>query len=458
MAHEGTLGAETVAAAAAGTAPRRAVLELLLEKGEFPTRRFAAAADAAGLAGRDRGFARELLSGVIRRRRTLDALFKAYSERRTVEPEVLWTLRLALYQRFFLAHVPAFAAYDATLEAAKPRLGRALGFANAVLRALERDVAPVAASEEPAADRLALAHGSWRFGRAVFPDPDAHPAEHWAVALSYPDFLVQRWFESAGAGKALKRLRALNEVPPLTLRVNERCAGRAQAQEALAGHGVASRAGEPPQSLLLAEPPGDVRRLPGFAEGWWSVQDLLGQEVMELARVRPGERVLDLCAAPGGKAFFAAERGASVTACDVDAERLALLAADAQRLGHAVAAHGISPGGKGVPEGEWDLIVLDVPCSNTGVLGRRPEARWRFTREELGRCVGEQKSIIKWALPKHAGARSRVLWTTCSLEPEENERNAERAARRAGLAVVESRTFEPHEHRSGGFAALLARA
>ncbi|TAH37134.1 MAG: hypothetical protein EYC70_09135 [Planctomycetota bacterium] len=445
---------------AAGAAARQVALELLLGKGDFPTRRFAAAADAAGLQGRDRGLARELVSGVIRRRRTLDALFKAYSDRRTVEPEVLWTLRLAVYQRFFLQNVPAYAAFDATLEAAKPRLGRALGFCNAVLRALDRDATRHERAEilEAAANRLDLDFASWEFGRAVFPDPDAEPTAYWAVSLSYPDVLVERWFEQAGAGKALARLRALNQAPPLTLRVNARRATAASVLEAFQNVGIGATQAPIPDALLLEDPPGEVSALPGFAEGLWSVQDLQGQEAVALAKPSAGEKVLDLCAAPGGKSFAAAERGAEVTACDVDAERLKLLDEDARRLGHPVSSHVISHGGKGVPSGEWDLVILDVPCSNTGVLGRRPEARWRFTLAELGRCVKEQKSIIKWALPAHVGSRTRVLWSTCSLEPEENGRGAERAARRAGLQVLETRSFEPDARRSGGFAAVLGRA
>lgn len=445
---------------AAGTAPRRVVLDLLLGRGAFPTRRFAAAADRGGLDGRDRALARELLSGVIRRRRTLDAILRAYSDRRALEPAVLWTLRLGLYQRFFLEHVPPYAAVDATLEAARPLLRRAVGFANAVLRAAGRGARRVAAPRKPstARERLDLPGASWLFDRPILPDPEADLAAHLAVAWSYPDVLVRRWLAAAGSDRTLARLRALDSPPALALRVNPLRATRAQVRAAVAAAGHAVEDGPLPLSLVLRRPAGDVRAVPGFAEGWWSVQDLAAQELLALAAPAPGERILDLCAAPGGKSFGALELAGGATevvACDVDGERLAVMRRDAERLHHPVRAVRIGPGGAGMPEGEWDLVLLDVPCTNTGVLGRRPEARWRFGAAELRRCVERQRSIVEWALPAVLRPRTRVLWSTCSLEPEENQDGAARAGARGGLGIAAERLVEPDDLRSGGYAALL---
>lgn len=443
-----------------GVLPRRVVLDLVLARQAFPTRRFAAAADQAGLEGRDRSLAREMLAGVIRRRRTLDAVFRPYSSRRTVEPRVLWTLRLALYQRFFLEHVPVYAAYASTLEAARPRLDRALGYANAVLRAVERGVQeeePACRTPDPA--RLVVGERSFVFDRPLFPDPASDPAGHHAVALSYPDWLVQRWLAEVGEERTLARLEAGNRPLPTVLWVNPLRATPEQVRETLdaAGHPVQALA-EDPHGLVLTSPSSDVRALPGYTEGWWRVQDPSARAAVALAAPRPGERILDVCAAPGGKAFAAWELTggeARVVACDVSQERLETLEADRRRLGHELVVQPISPGGKGVPEGEWDLILMDVPCTNTGVLARRAEARWRCSPEALASCVSAQKRITKWVLPRHLGPRTRVLWTTCSLEPEEDVQAAARAARRGGLRLAEARLFEPGPDRGGGFAALL---
>jgi 16S rRNA (cytosine967-C5)-methyltransferase len=128
-----------------------------------------------------------------------------------------------------------------------------------------------------------------------------------------------------------------------------------------------------------------------------------------------------------------------------------------KRLGHA-AVQTLRIDAEGpAPEGPWDLVVCDVPCTNTGVLHKRPEARWRFGKEALHGAVTTQDLLRKRQLMPVLGATTRVLWTTCSLEPEENEEAVARLAKHAGLVVAEARTFEPDATRSGGFAALLVR-
>jgi 16S rRNA (cytosine967-C5)-methyltransferase len=439
--------------------PRRVVLELLLGKHELPTRRFVEAADSAGLEGRDRAFARHLLAGTIRHRRTLDAVFKPFCSRRTVDPAVLWTLRLALHQRFWMEQVPVYAAFGATLDAARRRLGKAVGFTNAVLRAVDRAVvAELPAELPPAADLLPAGERSWSFARPLFPDPAADPVTHAAVVPSFPDALARRWHAAVGADGMHARMRAFNRAPRLCLRVHAQRSSVEALRETFAAAGVETQDGPVAGTLLLDQPSGDLRVLPGFAAGHWSVQDASALEAVRLGDPRPGERVLDWCAAPGGKSFAACEHAAGeveVHACDVDHVRLARLAPEAARLGHAVQTHVIGPDGAGAPDGPWDLVVLDVPCTNTGVLGKRPEARWRFTDNSLGEALATQRRIAEAVAPR-LGPQTRVVWTTCSLEEEENRGGAEHLAELAGLRVVEERAFEPDARRSGGYAALLA--
>ncbi len=444
--------------------PRRLVYELLLEREDFPSRRFARAADRGGLQGRERALARQILSGVLRRRRTLDALFKPYCKRRQVEPRVLWALRIAVFQRFFLDHVPAYAAYDSTLRAARPRLKKATAFVNAVLRALERDVVeedlpPHLGKSGPGArDRLRTAEREYHFRRPLFPDPQSDPIAHLGVVESYPDGLLSRWWNAVGEERTIARARLFNRTPPLCLRVNPLRASRAQVREAIAETGMGVHDGPHPQSLLLEGGGGrELSRLPGFAEGWWSVQDLASQEAVLLGGAAPGERILDLCAAPGGKSLASWELSggeAEVWACDVDHVRLARLSPESARLGHGVRSRVIGSGGDDVPEGEWDLLILDLPCTNTGVLGKRPEARWRFSETSLAEIRVLQRRIAKVARGL-LGPRTRVLWSTCSLEPEENLDAVEEFARESGLHLADVRPSEPDETRSGGFAALL---
>ncbi|HEX9793354.1 MAG TPA: transcription antitermination factor NusB [Planctomycetota bacterium] len=455
-----------------GVAPRKLVLKLLLETRGFPTRRFAAAADHTQLDPRDRALARELLGGVLRRKRTLDAIARPFCKRTRLEPAVRWTIRLALYQRFYLEQVPTYAAFGATLDAGRYHLGRALGFANAVLRAADRaatDENP--ASAEPAADRLSVedaAFGlrSWRFDEPIFPDPAAEPVSWHALAYSYPDLLVQRWIDAVGVEKAVRRMQLGNLAPTAAIRVNPARADRNRVVERLTEAGL--RVVKPGQSedgcpipinaYLLPDGMGDPRGLPGFADGGWSVQDLSSQQVLAFARPRAGERVLDLCAAPGGKSFAALETTGSkieLVACDVDAARLAAMEADAKRLGHKVRTRLVSGAREDLPGSRYDLLILDLPCSNTGVLGRRAEARWRFDAESLQHAIDTQAGIADTALSRLLVPGGRALWSTCSLEPEEDLVGATAAAERAGLEVVDSHLFEPEPGRAGAFAAIL---
>lgn len=443
---------------------RTLVLRLLLEKGDYPTRRLNAVAEQVGLDNRNRAFARELLAGTIRRRRTLDAIFKPFSKRRTVEPAVLWTLRLALYQRFFMDQVPNYAAYNATLDAARGLLKRAVGFVNAILRSIERSAQQIEAAEfvrHP--HTFQTGRHFWEFNRPLFADPKEHAEEYWATVLSYPDFLVSRWWESNGEESTIQRMHAMNGPPPMWLRVNTNRIDRDAVMRMFMEHKIGTEVGPSANSLMLQTPGREIARLPGFAEGLWSVQDLSAQKAIQMAAPRPGENVLDLCAAPGGKAFAAFEsmQGEGfLLACDVDEKRLALVEQDQKRLGHNIETRAIRVPQTDIrtlrpPTGEWDLILMDVPCSNTGVLGRRPEARWRFGKSELQQTVKIQKELVRWALPGLLSSKTRVLWSTCSLEPEENEAGAERAARRGGLHPTLSEGVEPTTEHGGGFAAML---
>ena len=444
--------------------PRRLVLHLLAEGGRMPSRRFGEAALHAGLSPVDRGLAHELLLGVLRRRATLDAVMQAHLKKRLREPRVRDALHVGLYQLVFLDRVPPHAAIHTTLEAMKPGLEPRIGLVNAVLRAVQRGMGP---GRVGARDRWTLTLGperAVRFVKAVFPDPERDPVGWLAAHAGFPRALVKRWLAAAGEETTRMRLALFDQPAPLWLRPNPgRMPSPEAVREALAAVGVETepRPGAPLWRVLRGA--GSPADWPGFAEGWWSVQDLSAWEAVMLAEPRPGERVLDLCAAPGGKAFAVLEATggeARVTACDVDEGRLAELAREAARLGHAPAVVPLGDDAP-APEGAWDLIVADVPCTNTGVLHKRPEARGRFDDDELHRATTVQNLFMKQRLvpavaaARAAGARPRVLWSTCSLEPEENGEMARRLAKRAGLELAAERTFEPSPERSGGYAALL---
>ncbi len=332
------------------------------------------------LSSADRRLVTQLVYGVLRRRGTLRALLEPFVNRPAHKVETwLWdALYLGACQLALLTHVPAHAAVHETVELAV-RFGRpaAHGFLNGVLRRLAELVTDERTTDA-AADALPLEHGEYRrLARPVLPDPAAHPVEYLAAAFGLPDWLVRRWLPRYGVEEC-RRLGFWFAGPaPLMLRCNPLRIGREQLLTALNESGHAAEAGEHPQSVRLHEA-GPIRELPGYAEGWFTVQDESAMRVASALAPEPGETILDLCAAPGGKATHLAElmgNSGRVLACDADAHRLQTVKSLAQRLGlNIIQPAPITPSSDNTePPEEFDRALVDVPCSNTGVLGKRPE-------------------------------------------------------------------------------------
>ncbi len=446
-------------------ARRLAWMALLAEAPQYPTRKLDSLLRHFEPAPADRALAQELVRGVLRRQGTLDAVALAYANNRLRGAEVMMALRLGLAQMLFLDSVPDHAALATTMEAVKPELGGRAAFVNALLRAVQRGISAQNAAdlhiEDPTHLPVDDVHG-WSFDRPVFVGKDEF-AVH-AARLSYPSALLRRWHAVLGEEEMRQRAQILNQPPQLWIRVNPLRATADQVIEAFAAEGfpmLGRRDYDEGMTMLRPSRHSEegkaraIPNLPGFAEGWWSVQDPTSFESVLLAKPQPGEKVLDLCAAPGGKSFAAWElmggKG-QLLACDLSPHRLETMNTEAARLGHDIemVVLGEEPHGQ-----DWDLVLADVPCTNTGVLHKRPEARWRFHKKELHRLTTLQDLFRKTYLLPHCGPTSRILWSTCSLEPEEDELAVERLARKSGRVVEEERLFEPAEDRSGGFAACL---
>lgn len=446
-------------------ARRLAWMALLAEAPQYPTRKLDSLLRQFEPSPADRALAQELVRGVLRRQGTLDAVALAYATNRLRGTEVMVALRLGLAQMLFLDSVPDHAALATTMEAVKPELGGRAAFVNALLRAVQRGVSAQNAAdlslEDPAHLPVDDVHG-WSFDRPVFVGKDEF-AVH-AARLSYPPALLRRWHAELGTEGMCARAKVLNQPPQLWIRVNPLRATAAQVVDAFAAEGFSMegrRDYDEGMTMLRPSRHNDegkaraIPNLPGFAEGWWSVQDPTSFESVLLAKPQPEEKVLDLCAAPGGKSFAAWELMGGkgrVLACDLSPHRLETMKTEAARLGHDIEMVVLDEESHGQ---DWDLILADVPCTNTGVLHKRPEARWRFHKKELHRLTTLQDLFRKTHLLPHCGPTSRILWSTCSLEPEEDGQAVERLARKSGRVIDAERLFEPAEDRSGGFAACL---
>ncbi len=439
-----------------------AVLKDWKPKGTFAGERLDELLRKRDVSPQDRRLATELVFGVIRRQATLDALLapQVSRPRREVEP-VLWTLlRLGAYQLTFLAGMADHAAVNETVELVKRSNKRWGGFVNAVLRKFAASLTDEVLST-PTADGIPLADGRFRLAATkLFADPDENPAAYFADAYSFPSWLAKRWAARFDADELFALGRHFNAPPRVTLRVNHMKSSVEQMLADLKAAGVKAKPGAHPDSIRLTDAP-RIEDLPGFADGRITVQDETAMFAATLLDPQPGERVLDLCAAPGTKTTHLAELmndTGEIVACDVSRDRLARVRENVSRLGlKSVTAVSIGDDGSGLPEGEFDRVLVDVPCSNTGVLGKRPEARWRIAPNDLKELPARQSRLLTLALDR-VRPGGRVVYSTCSIEPEENEQVVQQVlAQRDGVAVLESRLHLPGQPADGGFQVAIER-
>jgi 16S rRNA (cytosine967-C5)-methyltransferase len=412
----------------------------------------------------DRRLATLLAYGVLRRRGTLDALLRPFINRplHQVEPWLWEALRLGTYQLALMTHIPPHAAIHETVELAAA-FGRpgAKGFLNGILRAVTRLLTDEGLSA-PAADALPLEGGQYRrLTRPALPEPGTHAVEYLAAAFSLPRWLVERWLGRYGWEECVRLGFWFAGPAPVWLRCNPLRIERAALLEAFAQAGITAVPGEYPQAVRLADS-ASIRDLPGYDQGWFAVQDESAMRVAAALAPPPVSQVLDLCAAPGGKTTHLAEymgNQGRIIACDVDDRRLQTLADLSARLGITIIETcRLHPErNEEPPPGPFDAVLVDVPCSNTGVLGRRPEVHWRLRPTEFRHLVPLQTKLLL-----QAGERVRpggvVVYSTCSIEPEENGQVVRAVLRGLPELVLEAAEEQvPGQPADGGYWALLRR-
>jgi 16S rRNA (cytosine967-C5)-methyltransferase len=495
---------------ARGLNARGLALEILLECREhtaFVQELLDRHLNRSGLSAADRRLTTQLTYGVLRRRGTLDALLRPCVARRRDQVEAwLWeSLRLGAYQLALLSHIPAHAAIYETVELAGV-MGRpqAKGFLNGVLRSVAA-LLTEELTDQPAADALPVEQRRYRkLTRAIFADPSggakpqaagnapltpdpsplstgergerrpllrANRAEYLAAGFSWPRWLAQRWLERYGWEECVRLGFWFAGAAPLWLRINPLRTDRDAVLAAFAEAGVRVEPGEHPQSVrLLDHVP--IPTLPGYERGWFAVQDHSSMQVGSALAPEPGSTVLDLCAAPGGKTTHLAElmhNQGKIIACDVDEKRLQTLTDFCHRMGVSIVEPcWLKPRGtKGrlpfsadaedPPTGPFDAALVDVPCSNTGVLGRRPEVRWRLKPEDFRHLVPLQTKLLLQAAER-VQPGGVIVYSTCSIEPEENQGVVQAVLRALPeLRLEAERSQIPGQPADGGYCARLRR-
>lgn len=392
-----------------GPAPARALAARVLERVEagdaWADVTLEAALARARPSARDAALVTELVYGTLRWQRWLDWVLAPHSRRplATLEPRVRVLLRMTAYQIAFLARVPAFAAVNDAVALVPARSRGAAAYVNAALRSFAR-----------------------RGASQREPTPPREPLDALATRCSFPTWLAARWVERFGARDAEALMRAMNERPPLTIRANtlvttrEALALRLGAEERVESEPTAYA----PEGLHVAHggAPGAWR---AFADGACVVQDEASMLIARLLDPPPGGVIADACAAPGTKtthlAQLVGDRG-RVLAMDPQPARLARVreAAARLRLGSIETLEGtvesLAPGCREA----CDAVLVDAPCTNLGVLRRNPDVKWRRRPGEIAAAAARQSAILD-AAAVMVRPGGRIVYATCSLEPEEND-------------------------------------
>jgi 16S rRNA (cytosine967-C5)-methyltransferase len=373
------------------------------------------------LAPLDRGLATELAYGAIRQRFLLDAWIDAHGRLKANRqpPRLRWLLHVGLYQLLFSSRVPASAAVNTSVQLAKEA-----GFAqlapvvNGLLRAVARAHNPHGAEADTPQPLL-----PWQ-GLAL---PDAAAAS-LALRHSLPPWLATQLLQWCRPEEAEAFGHSSNTPPALDLRINRRRSSRAEVLAAFGAAGLTARALDDQEwGLCLAAASGDLRGLPGFKEGHWCVQDRTAQAIAPLLAPLPGQRVLDACAAPGGKSTQLAELmddQGEIWAVDRSEARLKKVVANAERLG-MVSLQVLAADAADLLEirpqwrGYFDRILVDAPCSGLGTLARHADARWRIQPDTIAELASQQQRLLERLAPL-LQPTGRLVYATCTVHPQEN--------------------------------------
>jgi 16S rRNA (cytosine967-C5)-methyltransferase len=417
----------------------------------------------------DAALATELTMGVLRWRRQLDFLLERALKKpvERLDLPVMLALQMGAYQLRFLEKIPPRAAVNESVELVKmARKTSAASLVNAVLR-------KIATQTQSSAQE--------------FLPPDIARAERLGILHSHPTWMVERWLSRLGESQTVALLEANNRAPRVSCALND-ASRREEVMRGLEQAGLRVEAGELLKTAFAVRG-GSPARTEEFRRGLISIQDEASQAIPLLLGVRPAERVLDLCAAPGGKTSAlvrAAGNTGLVVATDRHAHRLRAAQTQFKRLGLAGPRLLELDATQPLPfRGDFDRILVDAPCTGTGTLARHPEIRWRLRPEQLAQSREQQSRMLTMALA-HLAQGGRLVYSTCSIEPEENEGvvaeilenlpsirrlPSSEAARTLEPSVSpgtdsstlftpdgDFRTLPPAHHADGFFAALLEKA
>ena len=358
------------------------------------------------LSALDRGLVTEIVYGAVKYRLKLDWIIGQLVQKPAkleIGPRLI--LRLSLYQLLFLERIPPSAVVNEAVKLGKKIFHTGVaGLINGALRNYLRNP-----------------------GQVSWPDAKKQPLEYLEVCHSHPRWMVARWLKRYGFDNTQKFCEFNNKPADLWIRTNMLRCSREDLIERLKDEGCAvEKSRRIPEGLLLMTAP-PLTCLPSFTDGLYTVQDESSMLVAHVVRPAPGQEVLDVCAGPGGKSTHLAqlmENKGLILACDVHGHRLSLIEDNARRLGVVIIKTVLADATKmaATHEAKYDLILVDAPCTGLGVLRRRADSRWRKQEGDIKALAELQKQILENALSM-LRVGGRLIYSTCTIEPEENEEN-----------------------------------
>ncbi len=385
------------------------------------------------LKNEDKAFVSALVYGVLDRKITLDYVLSSFMKTplRKTAPFTLNVLRTALYQIMFMDKIPESAAVNEAVKLIKgSRENRNSGFVNAVLRSVLR-------SEE------------------LLPEGDS--IEDLSIRYSAPFWITESFVKDYGKENAKSLLSESLKTPPLTIKVNTVKTDMNSLKEKLFEDGISTKEIEGFDALII-EKGMDIKSSPLYNNGLFYAQDLASQTAIKSMGLSGGERVLDMCASPGGKSFTMAQlmgNKGEIIACDLYEHRVKLIADGADRLGLDIIKTTVQDATEYNKDlGEFDFVLCDVPCSGLGVLRRKPEIKYKQT-EDFNGLQQIQYSILKNAI-KYLKKGGKILYSTCTLRRDENENIVNCFLKEYnGFKKTEEKTLMPHIDGTDGFYFVL---
>jgi 16S rRNA (cytosine967-C5)-methyltransferase len=417
--------------------------------------------------------ATDLVFGTLRNCTAIDTVIAKFSGRpvERIQNSLLNIIRIGTYELVYCPSTEQYAIVnEAVVNAGATGGAKQSGFVNAVLRQITRHISnrQVSLTKGDAGSTLPQTPTTGcQFDTSFLPDCQASQAEYLSAAFSLPEWLVAGWLAEYGEESTRQICFASNRRPSVYLRPNPLKTTTEALAEKFRDTGVDLEV-DSEDSMIRIISPHAISQLPGFAEGEFSVQDISASKPVRILNPQPGWKILDLCAAPGTKTTQLAEAtgdSASIIATDIDSRRIKMVSENIARLG--INSVDVIPYGEVIreptqpaDERQSDGILLDVPCSNTGVLAKRIEVRYRIKPETIGELTGLQAKLLRTAsdLVRPGG---KICYSTCSIQKAENSELVDNFLRENQNFTLESEqlmlpTAERFDH-DGGYTAILAK-